>query len=80
MAGFRLASVEAHEGPGPKHIDEAFLRLVREKGYSMFRLIGEAEHEAGLRAMEEAFRADPGRSYDSPQAGESLVWLEKGEA
>jgi SAM-dependent methyltransferase len=75
MSGFALQSVDVKESPGPHAIDERFLRMVGEKNYSMFRMLGEAEYEAGYGAM----RRDAGKSFASPGAGESLVWLEGGE-
>jgi SAM-dependent methyltransferase len=72
MAGFGLLSVDLRENPGPHLIDEHFLRMVEEKNYSMFRMLSVAEYEAGYKAM----RRDLGKSYASPGAGESLVWLE----
>jgi hypothetical protein len=55
------------------------LTLVREKGYSMFRLLGEAEYERGYAAMKAAIAIEPGELYYTHNAGTSLVWLEKGE-
>jgi SAM-dependent methyltransferase len=72
MAGLALVSVDVKENPGPHLIDEFFLRMVGEKNYSMFRMLGEAEYEAGYGAM----RRDIGKSFSSPGAGESLLWLE----
>jgi SAM-dependent methyltransferase len=76
MAGFRVAEPEIIEGIGRGIVDEAFLKLVREKGYSMFRLLCDAEYEAGLLALV----SDEGKAVSAIGAGTSLVWLEKGEA
>jgi SAM-dependent methyltransferase len=75
-AGLRSAGVDVKGNPGPHAVDKAFLRMVGEKNYSMFRMLGEAEYEAGYAAL----RRDEGRSFLSPGAGESLLWLEKGGA
>jgi ubiquinone/menaquinone biosynthesis C-methylase UbiE len=74
MAGFALAFVDSMESPGPHALDESFLRMVGEKNYSMFRLLGGDEYFAGFAAL----RRDKGKSFASPGAGESLVWLERG--
>jgi SAM-dependent methyltransferase len=71
-AGFGLLCVDAMERPGPHFIDEGFLGMVGERNYSMFRMLGKAEYEAGYGAM----LRDRGKSFSSPGAGESLVWLE----
>jgi SAM-dependent methyltransferase len=76
MAGFISAEAEVEPHPGPQVLDEAFLRMVGEKNYSMFRLLGEAEYEGGYTAM----KRDAGRSFLSPGAGETLLWLKKGGA
>jgi SAM-dependent methyltransferase len=76
MAGLGSAGDDAEENPGPHVVDEAFLRMVGERNYSMFRLLAEDEYETGLGAM----RADRGRTFLSPGAGQTLVWLSKGGA
>jgi SAM-dependent methyltransferase len=75
MSGFGLLAVDVREHPGPHLIDEAFLRMVGEKNYSMFRMLGVAEYEAGYKAM----RREVGKSFASPGAGMSLIWLEGGQ-
>jgi SAM-dependent methyltransferase len=76
MAGLGPAGNEVEANPGPHAVDDRFLRMVGERNYSMFRLLPEAEYEAGYAAM----RADRGRAFASPGAGQSLVWLSKGGA
>ncbi len=56
----------------PILLDDAFLELVRKKGYSMLHLITEEEYAAGLRALETALAAGP---VEALAAGETLVWL-----
>ena len=61
--------------PQPERIvDDAFLTNVREKNYSMFRLLSDAELSAGLAALE----ADAGRRFPPNAAGQTLVWLARG--
>jgi SAM-dependent methyltransferase len=76
MAGLVPAEIEVYDHAGPNAVDASFLRMVAEKNYSMFRLLGEAEYEAGCAAL----KADEGKSILSPGAGETLLWLEKGAA
>lgn len=57
----------------PFIIDDDFLRLVREKNYSMFRNITEAEHAAGLESLQQ----DKGKSVHPIGSGETIVWFEK---
>jgi ubiquinone/menaquinone biosynthesis C-methylase UbiE len=51
-----------------------YLELVRKKGYSMLRLLSDAEYESGLRALEEALRDGP---IAARLAGDTLVWFIK---
>jgi SAM-dependent methyltransferase len=76
MAGLDPAGNEAEANPGPHAVDDRFLRMVGERNYSMFRLLSEDEYEIGCAAM----RADRGRTFMSPGAGQTLVWLSKGGA
>jgi len=47
---------------------------VEEKNFSMFRLLSNEEHAAGL----EQIKNDLGAVYKSEGAGDSLIWLETG--
>jgi SAM-dependent methyltransferase len=76
MAGLGSAGDDILDNPGPRKLDAEFLRMVGERNYSMFRLLPEEEYEAGYAAM----RSDLGRTFLSPGAGQTLVWLEKGDA
>jgi SAM-dependent methyltransferase len=76
MAGLGGAGDDTLSCPGPRAVDRDFLRTVGERNYSMFRLLPEEEYEAGYAAM----RSDLGRSFLSPGAGQTLVWLRKGGA
>jgi len=74
MAGLGRAGTELVDNPGPRVIDGEFLRMAGERNFSMFRLLAEVEFEAGYAAM----KADLGRTYTTPGAGTTLVWLIKG--
>ncbi len=58
----------------PITLDEAFLTLVKTKGYSMLRLITDAEFREGLMRLEQQLSL--GR-IDANQAGDTLVWFQK---
>jgi hypothetical protein len=51
------------------------LELVTKKGYSMLRLLPEAEYQAGLGRLEAALRERPVKARS---AGITLVWFVKG--
>ena len=51
-----------------------FLKLVREKGYSMLHLISDEEYQRGLKALERRLKAGP---IPVLAAGGTLVWFEK---
>ncbi|HUI05885.1 MAG TPA: class I SAM-dependent methyltransferase [Verrucomicrobiae bacterium] len=70
--GFCAAATEAVSSP-TGHISEGFLRNVAERNWSMFRLLSEDEFSHGLQALQR----DRGRSFESPVAGETLVWFRK---
>ncbi len=74
MAGLGRAGTELVDYPGPRAIDEDFLRMVGERNYSMFRLLADAELETGLAVM----GTELGRTFITPEAGLTLVWLQKG--
>jgi|GEM_PF-271263 len=76
MAGLSPAGDDLEANPGPHIVDDEFLRMVGERNYSMFRLLPEEEYESGYAAM----RGDRGKSFLSPGAGQTLVWLRKGDA
>jgi ubiquinone/menaquinone biosynthesis C-methylase UbiE len=58
----------------PVELDVNFVKLVRNKGYSMLHLIGSKEYQSGLHSLEEAIRAG---LTTLPSAGETLVWFTK---
>jgi ubiquinone/menaquinone biosynthesis C-methylase UbiE len=55
-------------------VTEDFVKLVENKGYSMFRLIDEADYEAGLAELKADY-ANQTAIHSSH--GETLVWLRK---
>jgi SAM-dependent methyltransferase len=56
-------------------LDNIYLELVREKGYSMLHLISEEEYQAGLAKLEQALQNGP--VIVQPSGG-TLVWFTKG--
>ena len=56
-------------------ISEDFIKLVKNKGFSMFRLIKDADYQAGLAALKKDF-AD--QTIIHSNHGETLLWLRKG--
>jgi ubiquinone/menaquinone biosynthesis C-methylase UbiE len=54
-------------------ITEDFIKLVSEKGYSMFKLISEEEHQKGLENLIADFNSD----VTLISSGETLIWLKK---
>jgi ubiquinone/menaquinone biosynthesis C-methylase UbiE len=55
-------------------ISEDFVKLVENKGYSMFRLIEETDYQAGLAAMKSNFESN---AVIQNNHGETLLWLKK---
>jgi ubiquinone/menaquinone biosynthesis C-methylase UbiE len=55
-------------------LDEAFLTLVKTKGYSMLRLISDNDYQAGLNRLEHQLEEG---TMQAAQAGDTLVWLSK---
>lgn len=51
--------------------DQAFISLVEQKNYSMFRQLAEREYQDGL----ERLRADVGKVFLPEGAGETLIWM-----
>ena len=58
-------------------ISEDFVRLVENKGYSMFHLIRDDDFHAGLAALKSDCRSD---TKITSTHGETLLWLKKGDA
>lgn len=69
--GFSPAKVETIENE-PVEIGDDYLRLIENKGYSMFHLISDEEFNQGLRKLKEAISNGP---LQIPAGGTSLVWL-----
>jgi len=58
-------------------ISEDFIRLVENKGYSMFHLINDEDYDAGLSALKSDYQK--GETFTSTH-GETLLWLKKAAA
>jgi len=71
-AGFNEHKVVTTDADGEMVITEDFIRLVENKGYSMFRLIEEADYQAGLTALKKDYKTNTA-IYNNH--GETLVWL-----
>ena len=56
-------------------ISEDFIRLVENKGFSMFRLIAEMDYRTGLAALRKDYEK---KTIIRNNHGETLVWLKKG--
>lgn len=69
-AGLSMVATEVLPSPA-RQGSEAFLRNVAEKNWSMYRLLPHQEFCEGL----EALAGDLGRTFESPQAGETLLWF-----
>ncbi len=55
-------------------LDESFVTLVKTKGYSMLRLITDAEYQDGLKRLEQQLAFG---NIEACQAGDTLVWFQK---
>ncbi len=66
--------VESLNEDKPIILDQAFLTLVKTKGYSMLRLISENDYQAGLQRLERQLEHG---SIQAAQAGDTLVWFQK---
>ena len=74
-AGLMLHKRVETDAPHEAVVSEDFVRLVENKGYTMFRLITDAEYQTGLAAL----RADCESGVVIPCVhGETLLWLRKG--
>ena len=56
-------------------VSEDFVKLVENKGFSMFRLIDEADYQTGLAALIKDYND---RTVIHTDHGETLLWLKKG--
>jgi len=73
-AGMETCKVVVTDTETEFTVSEEFVNLVENKGYSMFRLIAEADYQAGLAALKKDFTD---QTVLRSNHGESLVWLEK---
>ena len=58
-------------------VSEDFVKMVENKGFSMFRLIDEADYQAGLAALKKDYED---KTVIHTNHGETLLWLKKGDA
>ena len=73
-AGFDKHKVVSTDSDGEIVITDDFIRLVENKGYSMFRLIEEADYQIGLAALKKDYKTNMVlQNYH----GETLLWLQK---
>jgi ubiquinone/menaquinone biosynthesis C-methylase UbiE len=72
FGGFCLSFVEIRAAPASASVSDSLIKTVEEKNFSMFRLISNEEHEHGLKRL----KKDLGSVYKTPEAGDSLIWLE----
>lgn len=70
----RFLKSEAQNEGNPMILDEAFLTLVKTKGYSMLRLISDHDYQVGLEHLECQLEQC---SIQAAQAGDTLVWFQK---
>jgi len=73
-AGFFPLACDVRPSLSGGTVCEDFVRNVREKNYSMFRLLKEREFALGLSMLE----ADLGKAIPENDHGETIVWLKKG--
>lgn len=71
MNGFSMLKVDTIDD-GQIEIGGEYLKLVENKGYSMFHLISNQEYQRGLMKLKEALTDGP---LFMPAGGTSLVWL-----
>ncbi|MCL2007282.1 MAG: methyltransferase domain-containing protein [Treponema sp.] len=71
--GFSFDTLEIKKNPEENEITSQFIKLVEEKGYSMFRILDEDEYTEGLSNL----KRDLGKIITTKDAGETLIWLRK---
>ena len=74
-AGLDEYKVFVTDAESENTITEYFIKLVENKGFSMFRLIEEADYQAGLAALKRDFE---NKTVIHNNHGETLLWLRKG--
>jgi ubiquinone/menaquinone biosynthesis C-methylase UbiE len=73
--GFNEHKVIATDAEKEIIISEDFVKLVENKGYSMFRLIDEADYQAGLATLKDDYVS---KTAIHSTHGETFLWLRKG--
>ncbi|MCL2773263.1 MAG: class I SAM-dependent methyltransferase [Oscillospiraceae bacterium] len=76
IAGFDEFNVDVTDMESDFTISDEFVRIVEKKGYSMFRLIEEADYQAGLVELKKDFI---NKIIIHSNHGETLIWLKKRE-
>lgn len=69
----KLTELQKIKNPKSTTISKSFIRLVEEKGYSMFRQLDENEYNEGLNKL----KKECGKETNSNGSGETLIWLKK---
>jgi ubiquinone/menaquinone biosynthesis C-methylase UbiE len=75
--GLSLQSLDTTDREQEFLIPREFMELVERKGFSMFRLISDADYESGLKTLRRDFE---NKSVIHTDHGESFVWLTKSNA
>ena len=76
-AGFDEYKVVVTDAERNITVSADFMKLVENKGFSMFRLIDEVDYQAGLTALKKDF---DDRTVINTNHGETMLWLKKREA
>lgn len=71
-ACLEYVAAEATQG-APREVNDDFILNVKERNWSMFRLLPEAEFQRGLASLE----LDRGKSFVAPGAGDTYFWFRK---
>ena len=74
-AGYIVHKVVTTDADGEIVITDDFIKLVENKGYSMFRLIDETDYQAGATALKNDYQNN---TVLLNKHGETLLWLKKG--
>jgi len=73
-AGLTVCKIVRTDAENELTISKDFMKLVGNKGFSMFRLIDESEYQAGFAALKKDFND---QKIIRCNHGESLVWLKR---
>lgn len=73
--GFNVHKVVTTDSDSEFKITDEFVKLVENKGYSMFRLIKEGDYQTGLATLRKDFED---KTIICNHHGETLLWFRKG--